>query len=122
MGLQKGDKVSFFMGNGYQTMKIFLGTMYAGLVVAPINLVAQPSQLRYVLDHSDTKLVFVTELNRERLEEALNGGSRDVKVLVIDKHAEEIFPAEDLSAYALPSGGGFSLMTQGSIPRSPRPK
>jgi long-chain acyl-CoA synthetase len=102
MGLHKGDKVSFFMGNGYQTMKIFLGTMYAGLVVAPINLLAQPSQLQYVLDHSDTKLVFVTELNRERLEEALSQVPRDVKVVVIDKNAEEIWPDEDLSGYRLP--------------------
>jgi long-chain acyl-CoA synthetase len=102
MGLQKGDKVSFFMGNGYQTMIIFLGTMYAGMVVAPINLVAQPSQLRYVLDHSDTKLVFVTELNRERLEEALREIPREVRVVVIDKNAEEIFPDENLSAYKLP--------------------
>jgi sulfoacetate-CoA ligase len=84
-------------------MQIFLGTMYAGLVVAPLNLLAQPSQLQYVLEHSDTKLVFVTELNRERLEEALKGVSQDVKVMVIDKHAAEIFPHEDLSGYKLPT-------------------
>ena len=102
MGLRKGDKVSFFMGNGYQTMKIFLGAMYSGLVIAPLNLLAQPTQLIYVLDHSDTKLVFVTELNRERLEEALKEVSRDVEVMVIDKHTAEIFPAEDLSGYELP--------------------
>ena len=27
MGLSRGDKVSFMMGNGYQTTRIFLGTM-----------------------------------------------------------------------------------------------
>jgi len=27
-GLQKGDKISFMLGNGYQTAKIFLGGMY----------------------------------------------------------------------------------------------
>ena len=48
-GLQKGDKISFMLGNGYQTTKIFLGGMYAGLVVAPLNLMSQPSQLEYVM-------------------------------------------------------------------------
>ena len=57
-GLQKGDKISFMLGNGYQTTKIFLGSMYAGLVVAPLNLMSQPSQLQYVIEHSDTQLVF----------------------------------------------------------------
>jgi acyl-CoA synthetase (AMP-forming)/AMP-acid ligase II len=55
-GLKKGDKISFMIGNGYQTTKIFLGTMYAGLVVAPLNFMAQAAQLEYVLDHSDTRL------------------------------------------------------------------
>jgi len=58
LGLKKGGKISFMMGNGYQTTKIFLGTMYAGFVIAPLNLMSQPSQLEYVLNHSDTKLVF----------------------------------------------------------------
>ena len=51
LGLQKGDKVSFMLGNGYQTTKIFLGAMYAGFVIAPLNLMAQSAQLEYVIDH-----------------------------------------------------------------------
>ena len=62
LGLQKGDKVSFMLGNGYQTIQIFLGAMYAGFVIAPLNLMSQPSQLEYVLDHSDTKLVFFSAI------------------------------------------------------------
>ena len=34
--------------------KIFLGVMYAGFVIAPLNLRVQPAQLEYVIDHSDT--------------------------------------------------------------------
>jgi len=102
MGIKKGDRVSFFMGNGYQTVKIFLGAMYSGLVIAPLNLLAQPSQLSYVLGHAEPELVFVTELNRERLEEALKQVSKDTQVMVIDKHAREIFPEEDLAGSDLP--------------------
>ena len=102
MGIKKGDRVSFFMGNGYQTVKIFVGAMYSGLIVAPLNLLAQPSQLSYVMGHAEPKLVFVTELNRERLEAAVKDAGKDIRIMVIDKHARDLFPDEDLAGYDLP--------------------
>jgi len=101
-GLKKGDKVSFMMGNGYQTTKIFLGTMYAGLVVAPLNLMAQPSQLEYVMYHSDTRLVFYTADQKERLEAAASNVEHPIELVQIDNDAEDILPEEDLSSVTLP--------------------
>ena len=46
--------------NGYQTARLLIGVMYAGFTVAPLNLLAQRSQLAYVLEHSDTRLVFTS--------------------------------------------------------------
>jgi long-chain acyl-CoA synthetase len=60
-GLRPGDVVSVFMGNGVQTATLILGAMYSGLVVHPLNLLCQPSQLRYIVEHSDTRLVFLSE-------------------------------------------------------------
>jgi len=103
LGLRKGGKVSFMMGNGYQTNKIFLGSMYSGFVTAPLNLLAQPSQLEYVIDHSDTKIVFFTEDQKAKLETALDNVKRDIKLIQIDNDAENIFPAdEDISSFDLP--------------------
>ena len=101
-GLKKGDKISFMMGNGYQTTKIFLAAMYSGFVIAPLNLNAQPSQLTYVIDHSDTKLVFVTGFQRDRLVESLAPVQRDIEIIVIDKNQEDIFPFEGLPDLVLP--------------------
>jgi long-chain acyl-CoA synthetase len=101
-GLKKGDKISFMMGNGYQTTKIFLAAMYSGFVISPLNLNAQPSQLTYVLDHSDTKFVFVTDLQRDRLLESLGPVKRKIEIVVIDKNRQEIVPHEDLSDLVLP--------------------
>jgi long-chain acyl-CoA synthetase len=102
-GLQKGDKISFMLGNGYQTTKIFLGAMYAGFVIAPLNLLAQPSQLEYVLDHSDAKLVFFTEDQREKVETACKVLSRNIERIQIDNDAPSIFSDhEDLSGFELP--------------------
>jgi long-chain acyl-CoA synthetase len=102
-GLLKGDKISFMLSNGYQTAKIFLGAMYGGFMISPLNLQAQPSQLEYVADHSDTRLIFFTEDQRDRVEEAVGKVKRPIELLLIDNDKEHIFPPdEDLSGYTLP--------------------
>jgi long-chain acyl-CoA synthetase len=102
-GLNKGDKVSFMLGNGYQTTKIFLGVMYSGFVIAPLNLLAHPSQLEYVLEHSDSRMVFFTADQKEKLEKACKSLSRKAELIQIDKDAPRIFPEnEGLSGLTLP--------------------
>lgn len=102
MGLVKGDKVSYMLNNGYQTAKLFLGVMYAGLVISPVNLLAHPSQLEYVLSHSDTKIVFVSEKHRERLKEALKKVPREIKVFVIDVDGPVLLEREEGGDLRLP--------------------
>ena len=58
-GLEHGDKVAFLMDNGLFTAQLFLGTMYGGFVSVPLNVRAGVSQLSYMLDHCDAKIVFV---------------------------------------------------------------
>ena len=103
LGLKKGDKVSFMMGNGYQTTRIFLGAMYSGFVMAPISLTAQPSQLEYVLAHSDTKLIFFTADQMARLESAIKMVKRPIDVVLVENDRETIFPDnENLASFTLP--------------------
>ena len=102
-GLRKGDKISFLLSNGYQTTKIFLGAMYGGFVISPLNLQAQPSQLAYVADHSDTTLIFFTEDQRERIEAAVGTSKQPIEAIPIDNDKEQLFPLdEDLSGVTLP--------------------
>ena len=91
LGLVKGDKVALMLHNSYQTARLLIGVMYGGFMVAPLNLLAQPSQLRYVLDHSDTKVVFTSEEFADRLRDALTGIARDIRVIAIDPDATELF-------------------------------
>jgi acyl-CoA synthetase (AMP-forming)/AMP-acid ligase II len=103
LGLSKGDKVSFMLSNGYQTAKIFLGSMYAGFVAAPLNLLTQPALLEYVLIHSDTRLVFFEEAYRPVLEKTLQNVERDILTVSIDIDAASIFPNDgDYSKFILP--------------------
>lgn len=95
--LRKGDKVALMLHNGYQTARLLIGVMYAGYTVAPLNLLAQRAQLAYVLEHSDTRLVFTSAELESRVREALAGCDRAVEVVVIDPDARAIFDAGALS-------------------------
>jgi long-chain acyl-CoA synthetase len=101
-GLKKGDKVALMLHNGYQTGQLLIGVMYAGFMVAPLNLLAQPAQLAYVLEHSDTRAVFTSEEFAERLKAALAGIKREITVIAIDPDAMEIFDRVALPDMQLP--------------------
>ena len=91
MGLNKGDKVALMLHNSYQTARLLIGVMYGGFMVAPLNLLAQPSQLTYVLEHSDTRVVFTSGEFAERLKTALAGIKREITVIAIDPDAKKMF-------------------------------
>ena len=100
-GVRPGDKVALYLHNGYQTARLLIGIMYAGCTAVPLNLLAQPSQLQYVVEHSDTVLVFTSEELAPRLHEALTAVARNVQIMVIDPDARSVcdgpgFPDADL--------------------------
>jgi len=70
-GLKPGDVISVLMGNGVQTATLLLGAMYSGLIAHPINLLCQASQLAYIVEHSDTRMIFVCAQTRGALAAAL---------------------------------------------------
>ena len=89
-GLVPGDHVGFLLHNGYQTTTIFLGTMAAGFVVTPLNLLAHGAQLAYVLEHSDVRLVFTSTQPEQQLRTALSmmtDPSKKIRIEVIDSDA-----------------------------------
>ena len=85
MGLERGDKVAFLMDNGLVTAQLFLGTMYGGFVAVPLNVRAGVTQLSYMLDHCDAKLVFAEDQYTALLREALGGVRRDIRVVPCER-------------------------------------
>ncbi|MGL4809068.1 MAG: AMP-binding protein, partial [Giesbergeria sp.] len=83
-GLGPGDTVSLVMPNGLQTLRILLGAMTNGLIVNPVNLLSQAEQMRYVLGHSDCKLVFVSPDWEAPVRALLSGLDRQVGLIVAD--------------------------------------
>ena len=72
MGLKKGDSIALMLNNGYQTAKIFLGALYGGFTIVPLNVQAQSSHLSYILRQSDARIVFYSSQHQNKLEKILS--------------------------------------------------
>lgn len=125
-GLRAGDHVGFLLHNGYQTTTIFLGTMAAGYVVTPLNLLSQGTQLAYVLAHSDVRLVFTSSHYEEQLRNALallpDEQAQRIQVAVIDSDAPLVHAAygEAPMDGALPSEAPALLMYTSGTTGTPK--
>lgn len=116
IGLAPGDKVSVYMPNGPLPAILLLGIMASGLVVNPVNLLSQPSQLVHVLRHSDTRLVFTSREHQPALEQALAQVERSVAVVLCDPESMHVPLAPSLPPVA---GVADRLVTHRIAPDEP---
>jgi long-chain acyl-CoA synthetase len=89
-GAAGGDTVSVVMPNGLATLRLLLGAMWGGRCVSPVNLLAQPEQMRYVLAHSESRLVVVAPEWEARVRELIAGFAQTPAVWVADPDALEL--------------------------------
>lgn len=92
LGINIGDKVAFLMTNGLWTTKLFLGAMYGGRVIVPLNAVCGKDQLQYVIDHCDAKVLFVEEDLQEKYKTVFDGLSKDIKVISACRNNGPVWP------------------------------
>ena len=86
LGLVQGDTISFMMGNGKTALMLFLSAVYTGLIISPLNPAAGPEQIAYVLQHSDTKVVFISAASKAVM---ISLGDRLPKeIRLIDAHED----------------------------------
>ena len=67
LGLDRGDHVALFMESDTHFCLADMGCLIAGLIDVPIYLSHAAEQIRYVIDHSESKALFVQ--NPKRLEQ-----------------------------------------------------
>jgi acyl-CoA synthetase (AMP-forming)/AMP-acid ligase II len=113
-GLQPGEHVSLVLPNGMQTVRLLLGAMYGGYCVHPVNLLSQPEQMRYVIDHADARIVFAAPDWVDRVTELTAPMTRPVQVVAVDPDGaglpgEESLPAGHDSPHA-PGPGELALL------------
>ena len=117
-GLEQGDKVAFLMDNSLFTAQLFLGVMYGGLVSVPLNVRAGVTQLSYMMEHCDAKVVFVDGEHAALMTEVMTQVRRPVRVIPRDADSlgttnDTIPPRTDI---AVPSPQDVALLmyTSGS--------
>ncbi|HKO66811.1 MAG TPA: AMP-binding protein [Burkholderiaceae bacterium] len=106
-GLKPGEHVSLVLGNGIQTIRLLLGAMYGGYCVHPVNLLSQPAQMQYVIDHADARVVFAAPDWCQRVRELTADIARPIDVIEVDPDGA-LLPGEDfdLGARTLPADPG----------------
>lgn len=59
LGLQRTDRVLFYCGNSSEYLLAQIGTIKAGLVIVPVNVMLAPDLLDYVIRHVEPKCLVV---------------------------------------------------------------
>ncbi len=92
-GLQRGDRVAFFMESDVYFCLADMACLMAGVIDVPIYLTHTEEALRYVLDHAEARALFVSNL--ERL-------AAIAPVLEETPHVKTVILAEPVEGGALP--------------------
>src|SRR5919202_3004069 len=98
VGFQKGDRIAFLCQNIPPMLEAHFAVPAAGLVLVAINTRLGKDEVKYIVEHSKSKMVFVDA----ELEELLEDVDEGVEVLRIDDTGEEGDPYEDYLAEGSP--------------------
>ncbi len=116
--LERGDKVAFLMDNSLFTAQLFLGVIYGGLVSVPLNVRAGASQLSYMVEHCDAKVVFVDDEHAALMTEVMTQVRRPVRVIPSDADGLgascDTTPPKTDTAVPLPEDMALLMYTSGS--------
>lgn len=67
LGINKGDKVSVYMPNSDDYVVTWFGILKAGIVMVPINTAYKMDFLQYIIDSSDSRVLFIAEEYLDRM-------------------------------------------------------
>ena len=71
--------------NSLSSIQLMLGIMYSGMTQVPLNLVAGEDQLAYIIEHSESKILFSTKSNMDLAKKIIKKSNNNVELIEIDK-------------------------------------
>jgi long-chain acyl-CoA synthetase len=101
-GVAQGDRVAIIMRNLPEWIMAFWAATLAGAIVVPLNAWWSGEELRYGLEDSGSKVVFVDTERAERVRPFLGGLSTLGAMIVADEHRTE--RKAPLAVYEPPGG------------------
>jgi len=72
LGIKQGDSVAYALTNSHDCAVIILGLLYGGYRATAINLVAGPTTIGYVIEHSKSRLIISQKDHDTLLDQALD--------------------------------------------------
>jgi long-chain acyl-CoA synthetase len=57
-GLRPGDRVALHWSNSIEVVQLFFALFKAGLIAVTVNIRLKPAEIRYILDHSESRMCF----------------------------------------------------------------
>ena len=120
-GVSPGESVAFACENGFGSVVAILGCLYGGFRATAINLVAGPDIIAYVLDHSSTRLVLVSDASRDLIETAAGKTGQTPRLVRCDLDSgpdwQEDITRADLPDAPSPQSPGILMYTSGTTGR-----
>lgn len=58
LGMQKGDKLNVHLPNCLEFLYLWFGAAKIGAVIMPTNILSAPSELEYLISHSESRFIF----------------------------------------------------------------
>ncbi len=92
LGIAPGEPVTVMMANSWCSVLCILGALYGGRMVAPVNLVAGDAQIGYMLEHSATRIIFVSRDEEARLRAIAAAADLQIRIIVCDIDGGPFWP------------------------------
>ncbi|RPG49837.1 MAG: fatty-acid--CoA ligase [Gammaproteobacteria bacterium TMED1] len=83
-GICHGDRVASFMWNNYRHLELYQAIPCMGAVLHTLNIRLSPSELTYIINHAEDKVIFVDNTLFPLLEPILKGTPKVELVIVCD--------------------------------------
>ena len=116
-GIKPGESVSYACANSPYSALVMLAIMYGGYRATAINLVAGNETICYVLEHSQTRLVFVDAQTKPMLENLFEGLQSPPELVMMDENIFE-YSADDFEGvYPASDSDGLLMYTSGTTGR-----
>ena len=115
--LKKNSIICTLAENSLTSIQLMLGIMYSGMINVPLNLVAGEKQLAYILNHSESKILFSTKSNINLARRVLEKSKKTVELIEIDKNnfidnLEDVQKKETVELYG--SDNALLMYTSGT--------
>lgn len=82
--VSKGDKIAVLLSNTSWYPVVFFSILKAGAVVVPVNIFLKPNEVKYIIENSDSRILFYSSEFIQTVKEVLKGCGALKKLICVD--------------------------------------